>query len=328
MLVGIDPKVDYAFKHLLGREATKPLLIDLIENVLSPDGPGYRLEDIELLNPFNPKESLNDKLSILDIKARDRTGRQFNVEMQMLSYPCYEKRILYYSSKFHQQQLHQGDPYSDLMPTISISFLNHVMFPNVEDYHLCFRLLERKHHFALTDDMEFHIVELPKFMKSDAELTTRLDSWLYFLRYAEKIDTESLPPALQQPLFKFAMEELHVVTQDEIERERYESRLKALRDFNSGMIVSRREGEARGRAEGIAEGRAEGIAEGRAEGIAEGRAEGRAEGLAIGQYIATIHLCERLLNRTLTPDQQLERLPLADLAQLADGLEKEAFKQR
>jgi hypothetical protein len=28
MIVGIDPKVDYAVKHLFGREKTRPLLIN------------------------------------------------------------------------------------------------------------------------------------------------------------------------------------------------------------------------------------------------------------------------------------------------------------
>ncbi|MCI0681418.1 MAG: Rpn family recombination-promoting nuclease/putative transposase, partial [Gemmataceae bacterium] len=103
MILGIDPKVDYAFKHLLGREATWPILADLIEKVLDP-APGHKIQSIELLNPFNPKEALDDKLSVLDIKARDNSGRQFNVEMQMLAFRYYEKRILYYWSRLHQQQ--------------------------------------------------------------------------------------------------------------------------------------------------------------------------------------------------------------------------------
>src|SRR5437762_10728287 len=134
MLLGIDPKVDYAFKHLFGRESTRPLLIDVIDQVLSPAA-GHRILDLELLNPFNPKEAFDDKLSILDIKARDESGRQFNVEMQMLAFPGYEKRVLYYWSKLYQQQLHQGEDYLELKPTISISFLDHVLFPDVEDYH-------------------------------------------------------------------------------------------------------------------------------------------------------------------------------------------------
>ena len=100
MILGIDPKVDYAFKHMLGRESTRPILIDVIDKVLDP-APGHHIQDVELLNPFNPKEALDDKLSILDIKARDQAGRQFNVEMQMLAADYYPKRILYYWSKLH-----------------------------------------------------------------------------------------------------------------------------------------------------------------------------------------------------------------------------------
>jgi predicted transposase/invertase (TIGR01784 family) len=85
--------VDYAFKHLSGSEATRPLLIHVLNSILNPAS-GREIRDIELLNPCNPKEALDDKLSILDIKARDQTGRQFNVEMQMLAFRYYEKRIL------------------------------------------------------------------------------------------------------------------------------------------------------------------------------------------------------------------------------------------
>src|SRR5712692_5704289 len=148
MILGIDPTVDYAFKHLLGRESTRPILISVVDSVLDP-APGHHIRDIELLNPFNPKETLDDKLSILDIKARDQSGRQFNLEMQMLTFRYYEKRILYYGCKLHQQQLHEGQDYLDLKPTISISFLSHVLFPQIADCHMVFRLAEQMHAFPL-----------------------------------------------------------------------------------------------------------------------------------------------------------------------------------
>ena len=93
MLLNIDPKVDYAFKHLFGRESTRPLLIHLLNQVLNPD-PGRQIRDVELLNPFNPKEAIDDKLSILDVKARDQTGRQLNIEMQMFPNAYRAKPVL------------------------------------------------------------------------------------------------------------------------------------------------------------------------------------------------------------------------------------------
>jgi predicted transposase/invertase (TIGR01784 family) len=94
MILGIDPKVDYAFRYLLGRESTKAILIDVLNFVLNPL-PGHKIVDIELLNPLNLQEAFDDKLSILDIKARDQSGRLFNVEMQMLAQAYYAKRVVY-----------------------------------------------------------------------------------------------------------------------------------------------------------------------------------------------------------------------------------------
>jgi len=73
-------------------------------------------------------------------------------------------------------------------------------------------------------------------------LTTGLDKWLYFLRHAEKMDTENLPPELASyPLIPRAVEELKMLNQTELEHHRYESRRKALMDYNSGLIGERRE---------------------------------------------------------------------------------------
>jgi predicted transposase/invertase (TIGR01784 family) len=295
MILGIDPKVDYAFKHLFGREATQPLLIHVLNSILKPAS-GDMIRDIQLLNPFNSKEVLDDKLSILDVKARDQAGRQFNVEMQMLAFRYYEKRILYYWAKLHQQQLHEGQDYLELQPTLSISFLDHMLFPEVRDYHLRFRLLETKHRFSFTEDLEFHVLELPKFSKSEVQLSSTLDLWLYFLRYAEKMDTEALPAALQQePLLLRAVEELKMLAQSDAERERYEARRKAQLDYNTGLKVARM----------------------------EGREEGRAQGEVIGR----IHLCEQLLKRPLTPTEQLINRSLEELIHVADDLQAQVLKE-
>ena len=300
MILGVDPKVDYAFKHLLGREATRPILIDVVDNVLNP-APGRHIQTIDLLNPFNPKETSDDKLSILDIKARDQSGRQFNVEMQMLAFPYYDKRIIYYWAKFHQQQLQEGNDYQVLKPTVSISFLNHVLFEDVPNYHLCFRLVDESQHVLFGEDMEFHILELPKFKKTAAELTNGLDIWLYFLRHAEMMDTEALPAALlQYPLATRAVEELKIMTQNDVERERYEARRKAQLDHNTIMKAARM----------------------------EGRAEGLLDGRATGEKIGMIHAFERLLQRRETPTEQLAQLSLEALAHLADDLQAHLLKQR
>jgi hypothetical protein len=53
MIIDIDPKVDYAFKHVFGRQSTRPILIDLIDSVLNP-APGHHIRDIDLME-VDPK---------------------------------------------------------------------------------------------------------------------------------------------------------------------------------------------------------------------------------------------------------------------------------
>jgi hypothetical protein len=82
MIPGIDPKIDIAFKKVFGSEPWRDLTASLINAVLEPP-PQRRLVDVELLNPYSEKMTLDDKVSILDIKARDDQGRLYNLEMQM-----------------------------------------------------------------------------------------------------------------------------------------------------------------------------------------------------------------------------------------------------
>jgi predicted transposase/invertase (TIGR01784 family) len=329
MVPGIDPKVDYAFKRLFGSEANQPLLIHLLNAVLQLP-PEQRVAALEILNPFNDKEALDDKLSVVDIKARDQRGRQFNIEMQLLAYTGFSQRVLYYWARLHQQQLHESEDYEQLQPTISICFVNRVLFPGVPAYHLSFRLWEAVHQVAFTDDLAIHMLELPKFTRSADELKNELDDWLYFLRYAEELDTQALPPALRIPEIQQAMEVLTMLTQSDLERERYEARLKLERDrisFEKRMqrlaTEGREQGRAEGREEGRAEGREEGRAKGREEGRAEGREEGREEGRAIGEVIGRIHVYQELLGQPLTPMAELLSRPLEELTHQAEDLKQQ-----
>jgi hypothetical protein len=123
-------------------------------------------------------------------------------------------------------------------------------------------------------------------------LATLLDVWLYFLQQAEQLDTETLPPALSAvEEIRRAMGELQMISQSDLERERYEARLKFQRDWTSSLTGAREDG------------------------IEQGRKE--------GELVGQIHAFERLLRRAETPPAQLLALPLPDLERLAKQLEAE-----
>ena len=79
MAIGIDPTVDYAFKLLLGNPQHPNITLHFLNAVL---GDQARITEIEIINPILGQQDDLDKLSILDVAARDSTGRQYDIEMQ------------------------------------------------------------------------------------------------------------------------------------------------------------------------------------------------------------------------------------------------------
>lgn len=291
MPVGIDPKVDYAFKYVFGREANTAALIGLLHAVLNPP-PNEQIAEVELLNPFTEKASAEEKLAVLDIKARDQSGRQYNVEMQMLGYASLPQRALFYWSKLYSQQITRGDRYDRLRPTIAICFVNSVLFPGVPGHHACFRLMEVNYGVVLTDDIQIHVVELPKFGTPADKLATPLDAWLYFLRHAAELEVQMLPNALDTPEIRQALASLAMLAETGSEREIYEGRLKALRDEHARL--------------------------------SDTRTKALAEGLARGKLIGRITTAQRFLGQDASPEDALEAMGTEELERLAEELERQA----
>jgi predicted transposase/invertase (TIGR01784 family) len=312
MQVGIDPKVDYAFQRLFGVEHNSALLIDLLNAVLAPID-DERITEVQLLNPFNAKEAWDDKLSIVDVKARDQAGRLFQIEMQMLAHGFLPERLLYYWSRLFAQELKGGEDYSALRPTISICFLNDRLFPEVAEWHLRFEIWDVERWIRLTDALSMHLFELPKFDRPATELSNELERWLYFLRHAEQLDPAQLPATLQVPPITHALEELTVLTHDELERERYEARRKKLLDETSARHEYQR---------GLQRAHEQALEQGREQGLEQGLLKGRMEGL-----ISRIHFSQRLLSQPLTPVEQLQNESVDELQHKADDLEQQALSR-
>jgi predicted transposase/invertase (TIGR01784 family) len=229
MALGIDPKVDIAFKKVFGEE-NAPLLLDLLNAVVQPTKP---ITGLEIVQAHADKDTPRDKGVVADLRARDQGNRQFHVEMQRQVPWYFPKRLLFYWARFHPQQLREGEHYQTLRPTISISFASQSLFADLPEHHLVFRLQEVQHGLVFSNDLEIHFIELPKFTKTAEDLSSNLDRWCYFLRHGAELDPGQLPPTMDVPPIRRAMEVLTVFTQDERERAAYEERLMIQLDRNS-----------------------------------------------------------------------------------------------
>jgi hypothetical protein len=75
-----DPKTDFVFKRIFGAEARRPLLVALLNHLLELEG-DRRIVDVQHLTGEQHIDVAELKLSIVDVKCTDATGRRFVVEM-------------------------------------------------------------------------------------------------------------------------------------------------------------------------------------------------------------------------------------------------------
>jgi predicted transposase/invertase (TIGR01784 family) len=268
----IDPKTDFGFKRIFGREDSKEILKQFLYDLLTLPHP------IEELN-FVPVEQLpptpDHRRGIYDLYCVDRSGQRFIVEMQQGYHLNLVDRALFYSTFAISQQAHRGRSWHfELLPVYCLVLLD-VTLDDEPAYLRRVQLMEIQRCAVFYDKLTFVWVEIPKFHH---ELTADLspaDQWIYFLKHLPAL--QEIPAELAREPFPDAFQIAEEAALSPAEWWEYEGSLKQARVLDAQLAWARQEALSEGRAEGRAEGQAEGRAEGRAEGQAEGRAEGQAE---------------------------------------------------
>lgn len=189
----LNPKTDYAFKKIFGSDASRDILISFLNAVLDLTG-DEAIVDVTILDPYQAPRIKGWKDSCVDVRAQDQKGRSFIVEMQVLVHAGLEKRILYNACKAYIGQIASAEDYSKLVEVIAITITDFVMFRELAGITGTFRLRASENPDVTHQDMALVFVELPKFTKTEAELESTLDRWLYFLKAAGSL--EVVPKAL------------------------------------------------------------------------------------------------------------------------------------
>ena len=125
----VDPKNDLAFKKIFGNENKKEILISFLNSVLDFTNEKTIVE-VTLNNPYQLPDIKELKETILDIKATNKNGDKFIVEMQKKDLSNFAKRSLYYTSKAYVSQIDRGEEIINLKKVYYIAILNFNMFEN------------------------------------------------------------------------------------------------------------------------------------------------------------------------------------------------------
>jgi predicted transposase/invertase (TIGR01784 family) len=246
----ISPLKDIVFKYIFGREENSDCLLSFINAVLT-DSEMNKIKRIEILNPFNEKEFINDKLSVLDIKAEDELNNVYNIEIQLSGNEEYKYRSLYYWSRLYSDQLMESEDYGLLKPVICINILNFDLIKDLDSFHTCFLAYEYKNKdVLLTEHFQLHFLEIPKFEQNKYKINELLRSWFEYLISEGKEEDKMKGVLDKNDDIQKAHKEYKKFTGDDKMRDLYEARLKFKRDQESLLRHAKIDGVKEGKIEG------------------------------------------------------------------------------
>ena len=186
------------------------------------------------------RESIDDKLGIVDVLLKTKSGKIVHIEMQVLEQEDLPERVTYYNAKMIFQQLSAGDKdFLKLKKTISIVIADFEVIENSPKYHHKFQLNDMEAKVTFTDIVEIHSLELQK-IPENSDNTAKYD-WVQFLKSESEEEFDML--AARNPTIKKAVVELKRLSQDEEAQKLYDDRIKAIRDENSRMRTAYNKGK-------------------------------------------------------------------------------------
>ena len=243
---------DFGFKRIFGTAPNKELLINFLNCLFAG---AQVVKDVKYLNTEHFGESSSARKAIFDVYCESEDGEKFIVEMQNAYQDFFKDRSLFYSTFPIREQAKKGSDWDfNLSRVYTIALLNFHMkeesFDEEQITHTV-KLCDIDTHKVFYRKLDFIYVEIAKFQKTEDELETLYDKWLYVLKNLYKL--EQRPKALRDKVFDRLFKEAEIATFTPEEPRAYEDSLKAYRDIKNSIDTAKREG----RAEGLAEGRRE-----------------------------------------------------------------------
>ena len=142
-----------------------------------------------------------------------------------------------------------ADIKTELKPVISINLIDDILFDKTDNrMHTCYLLKEKNTNKILTDHIQMHYVEIPKF-DENADIKKELKNWILFLKSNKEEDMSQL--LKEDTIFEKAINKYNYFTDNEDLLNEYDRREAYLVYQASLMRGSREEGREEGRLEGI-----------------------------------------------------------------------------
>lgn len=240
---------DFAFKKLFGTEVNKELLISFLNSLF--DGREV-IRDLKYLNVEHLGHVAAERKAVFDVYCENEHGEKFLIEMQKAEQEYFKDRSIYYSTFPIQEQAPKGIWNFELQRVYTIGILNFTFDTKSDDYlHHEVKLMDVKTKEVFYDKLTYLYLEMPKFRKTESELVTLLDKWLYAMKNLATLMER--PAVLQEAVFRRFFEQAEIAAFSKEELRSYRESQKDFWDLNSVIETAENKGIAKGRAEGRAE---------------------------------------------------------------------------
>ena len=234
---------DEVFKLVFGRESTKDVMIEFLNQVILD----RKILDLEFIDKEMHPIERDAKGTVYDMFCKTDDGSRIIVEVQRRKQPFYPERALYYSTFQIQRQVEAGAEYYDFLPVYVVSILDFKMDddPDANAVLTAYRLYEEASHKLLTDRVTFIFIELPKFTKTVEELDGNILEGMYFC-FKNMTELESRPEVLDHQIFTKIFDVTELYNMDQDTRDKVLENMTTDRDLRNQMIYAREEGREEG----------------------------------------------------------------------------------
>lgn len=260
----INPRTDFGFKRLFGSEFNKELLVSFLNAMFHGE---QTVKDVTYLNSEQLGDRQDERRAVFDVFCESERGEKFIVEMQNVYQEFFKDRTIYYSTFPIREQAQRGGDWDfHLRPVYTIGLLNFNFAEGLQDahrWHHEVKLMEVDTKEVFYDKLTYVYVEIQKFDKTEDQLVTMYDKWMYVLRNLSSLMQR--PAALQERIFTRLFEQAEISKFNPQELKSYEDSMNAYRDIVNAIRSAEKKKFAEGKEEGRAEGMAEGVAKGKAE---------------------------------------------------------------
>ena len=221
------PTNDYVFSRIFGYRKNWELLKDLLEAIL----PDIKIKKIKFVIQYTlDKDTVKNRGAVLDVLAELNDDTLVNIEMQMTDYENTIERSVFYDSGIYREGLVKNEDFKDAKRVIGIWILGYNIFEE-GPFHEIARLKRNYENRLLTDKIELHYIQLPKFKDKCKRISNKLEEWLTFII---NDDVEEIK-MIDNEFVQKAEDELEYINSDEEERMRAKFREKAEWKYHADM---------------------------------------------------------------------------------------------